>query len=30
MGDTTRRHDEGDTRRTTTIRYFILMRLAED
>ena len=29
-GDTARRHDEGDARRTTTIRYFILVRLAKD
>jgi len=29
-GNTTRRHDEGDVRRTTTIIYFILVRLAED
>jgi len=29
-GDMTRRHDEGDARRTTMIRYFILVRLAED
>ncbi len=29
-GRHTRRYDEGDARRTTTIRYFILMRLAED
>ncbi len=30
MGDTARRHDKGDARQTTTIRYLILMRLAED
>ena len=29
-GDTIRRHDEGDARRTATIRYFILVRLALD
>ena len=29
-GDMTRRHDKGDARRTTTIRYFILVRLVED
>ena len=29
-GDMTRWHDKGDARRTTTIRYFILVRLAED
>jgi hypothetical protein len=29
-GDTIRQHNEGDARRTTTIRYFILVRLAED
>ena len=29
-GNTTRRHDEGNVQQTTTIRYFILMRLAED
>jgi len=29
-GDITRRHDEGDVQRTTTIRYFILVRLVED
>jgi hypothetical protein len=29
-GDTARQHDKGDTWRTTTISFFILMRLAED
>ncbi len=29
-GDTKRRLDEVDARLTTTIRYFILIRLAED
>ncbi len=29
-GPQTRRHDEGAARLTTTIRYFILIRLAED
>ncbi len=29
-GDKTRQHDKGNARQTTTIRYFFLMRLAED
>ena len=29
-GNMTRLHDEGDAWQTTTIRYFILVRLAED